>query len=125
MALLEEHLYAGEHETGGDDMYPAFLVVLTSGVGLAATRHMATHLMRLGPLATWALYCIHASKLAMLLLPQVGLGAMMHDVQGLRVWAVLLPPHGGPPTAMMPVVGSRVQAMLLPPQVRQQHDACC
>lgn len=71
VALLEEHLYAGEHEQGSDDMYPAFLVVLTSSIGLAATRHLSAHMGRIGPFACWALYCIHGSKLAMLLLPEV------------------------------------------------------
>ena len=70
VALLEEHLYAGEHEHGSDDMYPAFLVVLTSGLGWAMTHHLVTHLERLGPAAAWVLYCIHGSKLAMLLLPE-------------------------------------------------------
>eukprot|EP00884_Botryococcus_braunii_P004652 jgi/Botrbrau1/14188/Bobra.182_3s0121.1 len=36
VATLEEHLYAGQHETGSEEMYPAFLVLLTSGLGLAA-----------------------------------------------------------------------------------------
>lgn len=71
VALLEEHLYAGEHEQGSDEMYPAFLVVLTSGLGLAMTRHLALELDRLGPISAWAAYCIHGSKLAMLLLPEV------------------------------------------------------
>ena len=71
VALLEEHLYAGEHEHGSDEMYPAFLVVLTSVLGLAMTNHLVTHLDRVGPIAAWGLYCVHGSKLAMLLLPEV------------------------------------------------------
>lgn len=67
--VLEEHLYAGEHEGGAVEMYPAYLVLLTSGLGALLTARLAAA-RRLGRPASWALHCIFASKLAMLLVPQ-------------------------------------------------------
>lgn len=65
--VLEERLYSGEHSV---EMYPAYLVLLTSGLGAAVTTRLSGT-GRLAPLTSWPLHCIFASKLAMLLVPQV------------------------------------------------------
>lgn len=65
--VLEERLYAGEHSV---EMYPAYLVLLTSMLGAAVTSRLSGT-GRLAPLASYVLHCIFASKLTMLLVPQV------------------------------------------------------
>ena len=70
LLVLEEHLYAGEHEEVAVEMYPAYLVLLTSGLGAAVTARLSAT-GRLAPLASWPLHCIFVSKVAMLLVPRV------------------------------------------------------
>ncbi|KAK9824524.1 hypothetical protein WJX72_011089 [[Myrmecia] bisecta] len=72
MAALEEHLYAGDHAEGSAEMYPAYLVVLTSGLGIAVARKLRDA-KRVGEVASWGLQCIYGAKLAMLLLPEAKL----------------------------------------------------
>ena len=68
--MLEEHLYAGEHEDGAAaEMYPGYLVLLTSAAGATLTHRLVTA-GRLSRVAAWALHCVFAAKLAMLLVPE-------------------------------------------------------
>ncbi len=67
---MEERLYSGEHEDMVSAAYPAFLVLASSGLGIALTARLS-QAGRIGEIATWGLHCIYASKLAMLLVPQV------------------------------------------------------
>ena len=67
LMVLEERLYAGEHSV---EMYPAYLVLLTSMLGAAVTTRLSGT-GRIAPLTSYALHCIFASKLTMLLVPQV------------------------------------------------------
>lgn len=69
LAAAEESLYAGGLD--GTDVYPAALVVMTSAAGIWAVRRLAAG-GRVGPAAAWLLQCIHAAKLSMLLIPEVG-----------------------------------------------------
>ena len=59
----------GADEVGGE-MYPAVMVLLTSALGMAVAQRLKSQ-ASLGPLTAWLLLCMYASKLAMLLLPQV------------------------------------------------------
>ena len=68
--MLEEHLYAGEHEDGAAaEMYPGYLVLLTSAAGATLTHRLVTA-GRLSRVAAWALHCVFAAKLTMLLVPE-------------------------------------------------------
>ncbi len=71
VAAMEENLFAGVHEDGGDDMYPAVFVVLTSALGLALTRKLQAG-FRIGVAASWLAQCIYVAKLSMLAIPEVG-----------------------------------------------------
>ena len=71
IAALEEHLYAGEHQHGAEDAYPAAFVVLTSLLGGAMTWKLSRPSDCLGPVARWVQLSVYASKLSMLLVPQV------------------------------------------------------
>lgn len=68
--VVEERLYSGEHEDMVSAAYPAFLVLASSGLGIALTARLAKA-DRVGIITAWALHCIYASKLAMLLVPDV------------------------------------------------------
>ena len=70
LTFLEEHLYAGEVEEGWVEAYPAYLVVLTSGLGVLLASRLAEANI-IGRTTTWLLQCMFAAKLAMLLLPEV------------------------------------------------------
>ena len=70
VAAMEENLFAGVHEDGGDDMYPAVFVVLTSALGLALTRKLQAG-CRVGVAASWLAQCIYVAKLSMLAIPEV------------------------------------------------------
>ena len=59
----------GADEVGGE-MYPAVMVLFTSALGMAVAQRLKSQ-ASLGPLTAWLLHCMYASKLAMLLLPQV------------------------------------------------------
>ena len=73
MAYLEEQLHVGAlADPDGVDGYPAVLVVATSAAGLWLVRRLRNS-ARIGTRASWALQCVYASKLAMLLLPEVRL----------------------------------------------------
>ena len=79
LSVLEEHLYAGEHEDGAAaEMYPGYLVLLTSAAGATLTHRLATG-GRLSRAAAWALHCVFAAKLTMLLVPEVRLTAPRQD----------------------------------------------
>lgn len=50
-----------------DVMYPSYMVILTTFLGLALVRKLsADH--RIGPKAVWVLTCLYSSKLAMLVI---------------------------------------------------------
>ena len=70
LTFLEEHLYVGEVEEGWVEAYPAYLVVLTSGLGVLLASRLAEAKI-IGRTTTWLLQCMFAAKLAMLLLPEV------------------------------------------------------
>ncbi|KAG2447194.1 hypothetical protein HYH02_007936 [Chlamydomonas schloesseri] len=73
ISLMEEKLYAAGHEEGAPEpMYPGWLVLSTSLVGLAAAR-LLTGQGRLTPLASWLLHSLYAAKAAMLVIPEAQL----------------------------------------------------
>lgn len=51
----------------GDVMYPSYMVLLTTFLGLALVRRLSVD-HRIGPKAVWLLTCLYSSKLAMLFL---------------------------------------------------------
>lgn len=59
--------YSGIYYYGFDEevMYPSYMVVLTTFVGLALTRRLSAD-RRIGAKAVWILTCLYLSKLAML-----------------------------------------------------------
>ncbi|KAL5538331.1 hypothetical protein UlMin_045458 [Ulmus minor] len=61
--------YSGIYYYGFEDdvMYPSYMVVLTTFIGLAITKRLSVD-GRIGPKAVWILTCLYASKLAMLFL---------------------------------------------------------
>lgn len=75
---MEENLFAGVHEDGSDDMYPAVFVVLTSAMGLALTRKLQAG-GRVGVAASWFVQCIYVAKLSMLAIPEVHLGVCLQS----------------------------------------------
>ena len=80
--MLEEHLYAGEHEDGAAaEMYPGYLVLLTSAAGATLTHRLA-RARRLSRVAAWALHCVFASKLTMLLVPEARPAEPLHPAAG-------------------------------------------
>jgi hypothetical protein len=48
-----------------DVMYPSYMVILTTFVGLALVRRLSVD-HRIGPKAVWILTCLYSSKLSML-----------------------------------------------------------
>lgn len=50
-----------------DVMYPSYMVILTTFVGLAMVRRLSVD-HRVGPKAAWILTCLYSSKLAMLVI---------------------------------------------------------
>ncbi|EFN59471.1 expressed protein [Chlorella variabilis] len=72
---LEERLYAGDHQEVTYNlhaMYPPWLVMATSALGLAAARHLQSA-SAIGDVASYVLQCAYAAKLSMLLLPEARL----------------------------------------------------
>ncbi|KAL8130660.1 hypothetical protein V2J09_019815 [Rumex salicifolius] len=61
--------YSSIYYYGLDDdvMYPSYIVILTTFVGLALVRRLFVD-KRIGPKAVWVLSCLYSSKLAMLLI---------------------------------------------------------
>lgn len=61
--------YSGIYYYGFEDdvMYPSYMVIVTTFVGLALTRRLSVD-NHIGPKAVWILTCLYSSKLAMLLL---------------------------------------------------------
>lgn len=59
--------YSSIYYYGFDDevMYPSYMVVMTTLVGLALVRRLSVD-HRIGPKAVWVLTCLYSSKLAML-----------------------------------------------------------
>ncbi|PSC73750.1 no exine formation 1 [Micractinium conductrix] len=75
VAVLEEHLYCGNHEEvtfNVHSMYPPWLIMATSALGLGLARHLHAGAV-IGDAAGWALQCVYAAKLAMLVLPEARL----------------------------------------------------
>lgn len=60
-------------------MYPAVLVLLTSGLGLAAI-HRLRQAGLVGPLSAWLASCIYSAKLAMLVIPEVRFLSRLPDL---------------------------------------------
>lgn len=59
--------YSGIYFYGLEDdvMYPSYMVIMTTFVGLALARRLSVD-HRIGPKAVWILTCLYSSKLAML-----------------------------------------------------------
>ncbi|GLC46128.1 hypothetical protein PLESTB_001193000 [Pleodorina starrii] len=73
VCVMEERLYAAGHEDGAPEtMYPGYLVLATSLVGLAAAR-LLTGRGRLTPLASWLLHSLYLAKASMLIIPEADL----------------------------------------------------
>ncbi|MEW5297524.1 MAG: hypothetical protein WDW36_000729 [Sanguina aurantia] len=73
LCVMEEVLHSAGFEDGvGEVMYPGYLVLLTSLLGIVAARrlHPAGHITRT---ASWVLHSLHGAKLSMLLLPEAAL----------------------------------------------------
>lgn len=73
LVALEEWLYAGDHEDltlNIHPMYPAFLVVATSALGLLMGRRLGRGGV-VGEGTAYMLQCAYAAKLSMLVLPGV------------------------------------------------------
>ena len=95
LTFLEEHLYAGEVEEGWVEAYPAYLVVLTSGLGVLLASRLAEAKI-IGRTTTWLLQCMFAAKLAMLLLPEVSFrssGSYCFAIASLLLAATWLGPY--------------------------------
>eukprot|EP00899_Mesostigma_viride_P019112 jgi/Mesvir1/27201/Mv07047-RA.1 len=65
--FLEDRLFSHLHEEE-EGLYPVYMVLITSAVGLVLARHLRAR-GRLGPWLTWAVQCIYTAKLSMVLLP--------------------------------------------------------
>ncbi|XP_010250489.1 PREDICTED: uncharacterized protein LOC104592724 [Nelumbo nucifera] len=69
LCYIEDRLfnYSSIYYFGLDDevMYPSYMVILTTCVGLAVVRRLVLD-HRIGPKAVWILTCLYSSKLAML-----------------------------------------------------------
>ena len=89
LVALEEWLYAGDHEDltlNIHPMYPAFLVVATSALGLAMARRLGRG-GAVGEGTAYLLQCAYAAKLAMLVLPGVRRGCVVWPTRRSRgVW---------------------------------------
>ncbi|KAF5835484.1 hypothetical protein DUNSADRAFT_7324 [Dunaliella salina] len=73
IAFLEEQLFMpSQAEFPGETMYPSWLVLTTTAVGVVAARRLAA-VGYIGSADSWVLHCVYASKAAMLLLPEAGL----------------------------------------------------
>lgn len=75
LAYIEEKLFAGDHEEvtfNVHSMYPAFLVALTSSLGIAMTRKLIQCRV-IGKTTAYVLQCAYAAKLAMLAVPEARL----------------------------------------------------
>jgi hypothetical protein len=75
LAYTEEKLFAGDHEEvtfNVHSMYPAFLVALTSSLGIAMTRKLIRYRV-IGKTTAYVLQCAYAAKLAMLAVPEARL----------------------------------------------------
>ena len=72
LCVLEEKLFAGDHEEvtyNVHSMYPAFLVVLTSVLGMAMVLKLQTAKV-IGGVSSYVLQSVYLAKLAMLALPE-------------------------------------------------------
>ncbi|KXZ48748.1 hypothetical protein GPECTOR_25g332 [Gonium pectorale] len=73
LCIMEDRLYTAGHEDGAPEpLYPGYLVLATSVLGLAAAR-LLTARGRLPPAAAWLLHAMYGAKAAMLALPEAGL----------------------------------------------------
>ncbi|GMH37943.1 hypothetical protein BSKO_05827 [Bryopsis sp. KO-2023] len=71
LSLLEERLYAGEHDEG-DVIYPAYLVLFTSILGVGIARRLE-EMEYINSMCAYILQCMYIAKLPMLLLPEASL----------------------------------------------------
>ena len=90
VAALEEHLYAGEHQHGAEDAYPAAFVVLTSILGAAMTRRLTQKQDGASRCARWAQLSVYGAKLAMLIVPQVGCDLSLHQADSASLHAMFV-----------------------------------
>lgn len=75
LTVVEEVLFAGDHTLLTYDLHPVFpaaLVVATSGVGVAMTRRLVSKGV-IGEVGNYLLQCIYVTKIVMLAIPQARL----------------------------------------------------
>jgi hypothetical protein len=75
VAILEEHLYAGDYLQVTYDvhpMFPASLVVATTGIGIYITRKLYER-SKIGLVASFVVECVYGAKLSMILVPETRL----------------------------------------------------
>jgi len=109
---LEELLYSSRLEYVTRGMYPSWMVVMTSALGLLVTARAASHQM-VPPWARWVMACAHGAKLTMVLLPSAAGPASAATPAFLAAAAVSAPAllygrHGAgasQPSALSPAVG--------------------
>jgi hypothetical protein len=75
VAVLEERLFTPAHLDGGaspEVMYPGWLVLATSCLGILAARRLASW-GAISRTASWVAHSLYGAKVAMLLLPEASL----------------------------------------------------
>ena len=103
VAVLEEHLYAGEHRHGAEDAYPAVFVALTSILGAAMARRLTAGPEPSSRWARWLQLSVYGSKLTMLLVPQVSVQLLMQAAPSFscrRLWLCSAWHAGRAPTSV-------------------------
>lgn len=75
IAEAEKQLYLGTGEVQGE-MYPAIMVIGTSVLGVATTHRLKSEKV-LGHWTAWLVFSIFASKLVLLILPQVAMPSLL------------------------------------------------
>lgn len=89
LMLLEEHLFSGRHQYLTEGMYPTWMVLATSALGVLAALRLAAR-SRIPHWALWGLICAYAGKLVMVV-PTAGPSSVAPAVlSALAVTAPLL-----------------------------------
>lgn len=73
-------------EFPGETMYPAWLVLATTAMGVLLARRLVAA-GYIGSAANWALHCVYAAKVTMLVLPEAGLVGAVCPTPHVRVYA--------------------------------------
>jgi len=115
VCVCEEALFVGSQSDGpAGSMYPGYLVLTTSALGLLAAHRLARR-GHIGAAASWLLHCLYAAKAAMLLLPEaylvVPLAVLLLAASAPRF---LYLPHG-PAAAASAALPARRRVVRLPP----------